>query len=928
VATTLAISCQSPQPGGATTVSPEPVTVPANPEARPTDPVAPKTETSAGLQRSDEVIAEKKSKLIKPRERDEEWFRPRAGVDGEFTWAEVMLAKEHIDQMPELRPDDGQRDAGIWAWEWLGPANIGGRIRSILIHPTNHDTMWVGGVSGGIWKTTNGGVNWDPINDFLPTLAVGALAMDPTNPAIMYAGTGEMTGSAWSMPGAGILKSTNGGSTWTQLPDTTGWDWVNRIAIDAGNGNHMLAATDTGIYHSDDGGDTWNQRFSSPIGDVRFDPTDGSKAVAGSCSTWDSSDGFILYSTNGGWDWSPATFDSAPSTTTVAVAFTPDGNSDDDTITVASSDSFIKSEDIWIGSGATRENRRVYDIPSSTEITVGDLQHPHAVGEAVENERNSRVELAYAPSNPSIVYASMDASKGTIWRSFNGGHSFHVQSNGTENYLGSQGYYDHTIWVAPDDPAFVVVGGISLWRSTDGGYSLTRISSMTGWEAGTAAHADHHIILEHPLYSPSNRTVFVGNDGGIQKTNNITTVTVPGGWVNLGTDLGITQFYGGAASPDGEWIMGGTQDNDTAHRQSTSAPGEWFGTVVTDGGFCAIDYDDPINPIFYKEAQNLVIKKSTDLGQSYTTVVNGLLDSDTASRFIAPFVLDPNDSTVLIAGGESIWRTVDSAGYWFSIRDPISDGGGSPSISALDIASGNGTRIWVGYDNYLTAAAATGRVSRTTTSTTAWEDVDENGPTPLPDRMVEDIAISPHNNDEVFVVFAGYETDNVWFTDDNGATWQQRTGAAPNDLPALHINTVRWHPVSNWWVYIGTDLGIFASEDKGLTWSRTPVGPGHEGPANTIVSELFWQGDYLIAATHGRGMYRCRPLVHIFVDWTNTGFEDGTWMYPFNTVTEALDASGSGTETIIHTGDYDEAGVIRFERRSRVSGIYGAVIIR
>src|ERR1035438_3878512 len=102
-------------------------------------------------------------------------------------------------------------------WTWLGPGNIGGRVRSILIHPTATNILWCGGVDGGVWKSTNNGAAWFPLDDFMADLAISTLAMDPANPNIIYAGTGEAMYNLDAVRGAGIFKTTDGGTTWTQL---------------------------------------------------------------------------------------------------------------------------------------------------------------------------------------------------------------------------------------------------------------------------------------------------------------------------------------------------------------------------------------------------------------------------------------------------------------------------------------------------------------------------------------------------------------------------------------------------------------------------------------------------------------------------------------------------------------------------------------
>ena len=145
------------------------------------------------------------------------------------------------------------------AWSAMGPGNIGGRTRALLIHPTVPTTMWAGGVAGGIWKTTDGGSTWTPKADLLINIAVNSMLLDPRNTDTLYAGTGEGFFNGDGVRGAGILKSTDGGETWTQLPSTTGSDffYVQKIVMSRGSSQRLYAATRTGVFRSTDGGGSW-----------------------------------------------------------------------------------------------------------------------------------------------------------------------------------------------------------------------------------------------------------------------------------------------------------------------------------------------------------------------------------------------------------------------------------------------------------------------------------------------------------------------------------------------------------------------------------------------------------------------------------------------------------------------------------------------
>ena len=237
-------------------------------------------------------------------------YAQRRSADGTIPAGALLRAIAHRDGMI-----DAQNSAPTGAtdgpnWSWLGPGNIGGRVREVLIHPFQPDIMWTGGASGGVWKTIDGGASWQPLNDFLSSLSIGCMAMDPLDPDVIYAGTGEGffntiggTSNLAAVKGAGIFRSTNGGTTWTHLNSTTGpeWDYVNRIAIDPTNTNLILAATSLGIFRSTDGGASWIQRSNVIAFDLRFDPNNPLHMVAGR------RDGPPLYSTNAGSTYASST---------------------------------------------------------------------------------------------------------------------------------------------------------------------------------------------------------------------------------------------------------------------------------------------------------------------------------------------------------------------------------------------------------------------------------------------------------------------------------------------------------------------------------------------------------------------------------------------------------------------------------------------
>ena len=183
------------------------------------------------------------------------------------------------------------------AWQSIGPANLGGPVTCLVTHPTNASILWAGAAGGGIWKSVDGGTTWTHASDNLASLRIGSLAIDPANPNVLYAGTGTSY-SFYRTTGLGMLKSTDGGATWTSLAATANstWQYVNRIAVSHTNSQVVLVAQDNGIFRSADGGTTWTLVQAGFMTDIETHPTDGNKAIAGGFGTlWVSDDAGLTW---------------------------------------------------------------------------------------------------------------------------------------------------------------------------------------------------------------------------------------------------------------------------------------------------------------------------------------------------------------------------------------------------------------------------------------------------------------------------------------------------------------------------------------------------------------------------------------------------------------------------------------------------------
>ena len=477
-----------------------------------------------------------------------------------------------------------------------------------------------------------------------------------------------------------------------------------------------------------------------------------------------------------------------------------------------------------------------------------------------------RVETAFAPSNGAVVYASVDLDGGSMYRSTNAGQTFVEVYDGAVdslNPLSGQGWYDNLLAVSPTDENFVIWGGVDLYRSINGAAAFTKFSawqyqSITG---ATSAHADHHYAVPHPGFNgASNKTFFFANDGGIFRADDVTTAgnnppTMTAGWVELNNGFGVTQFYGGAGHPGSGRITGGTQDNGTLlyNPATPSAAENWTRPFGGDGGFSAYDSTDA--NFFYGEYVYLQLHRNNSGGASPSSYIyTGLTDagSSSATEFIAAFALDPNNPNRLLGAAQQLWRSNNvkaAPPSWEVVKSSL---GLSDKISAIAVAPGNSDIVYIGHNSGRVYKTIAGN-SAAATLLTSWITVDDNGATNrLPNRRITRLTVNPSNHNIVYATLGGFSGDNVYKSVDGGASWADITGPSggPAALPDVPVRDLEVHPTNSNWIYAGTEVGIFTSENGGATWSLP-----HDGPSNAPVDELFFMGTNLVAVTHGRGMF-------------------------------------------------------------------------
>ena len=796
------------------------------------------------------------------------WRQAQKG--GQIDHSAVLKARKRIQKIYSKSKEELlQKDAGISGWFHRGPSNVGGRIRAIAFGKDKFNTdniILIGAAGGGIWRSTNRGSTWSAVNDFLPNLAVTSIIRDPTDEDIFYAATGEgQAATTMGLPGAGIFKSTNKGLSWIQLNSTDNSDflWVNKIAHHPTNSGVLYAVT---TVADQNGGTSAN-------------------------------DGKLFKSINGGSTWTlEDTNSNGPITD---IEFHP--NQPDTIVASGYGGAFVS-----YNGGAS--------------YTFRGTGYP------------GRMEVAMSKSNPAIMYALVDhLGYGLVFKSTDAGWNWTLVNNTITLFRSgpySIGDYANTIWVDPLDEDNLLIGGLDVYRSTDGGVNFNRISDWEKYHDSDclinntsfqSLHADQHIIIEAPNYSALNKTVYFGNDGGIQRTSNYLTAGTTSGWQNLvNSTLSITQLYGASANNDGTLFAAATQDNGYLIGSNSS---NWRQPSTGDATSIKIDPNDQMK-IFANTNHNR-LWRSTSGGLCFDT----LFSLNDGADLIAPFVMDPDINGVIYLAGKRLWKYSDLGNFRIPIKDSLSNG---VTITAI-AAENNGQTIWVGYKN--------GVIEKTTDGGSNWSGDLSNASMPN-NAMVTSIAMNPTFTSRVMVSFAGYRNDNIWYSSNSGFTWFNRSLGVD-----LQVNSLTYHPEQIPWVYAGTDLGVFASESNGALWSVSPLYNGdkdshnNEGPLYTEVTDLFWMGDgtginqyQLCAATFGRGLWTSNFILKdLYVNKNyQSAVQTGTMTNPYDDFRTAVDQAGNGTTIhFISNGDHDEVPTsILLDKRITVKETNGSVIIK
>lgn len=734
-------------------------------------------------------------------------------------------------------------------------ANVSGRFTGIA---AGGGAVYVSAAQGGVWKTVDNGTTWTSLGDgSFGTLAIGAIAVDPQSTNTVWVGTGEANGALDNYGGEGVWKSTDGGLTWSgPLPASsnpfTGVG-IGAIAVDRTNSQRVLACTHQsnwgsgnestpgtqswGVYRTTDGGTTWTNETAGSFNcsNLVQDPVNASRWFAamdqiGLPAGSNTFNGGLLRSTDGGDTW------------------------------------------IQLAGNPSLDPSVTQPLPPNSGVTPNEWLRAwvtaSAASGAADNAVTVYVGMGMVNANPT--------PDGHIWKSTDSGLNWTELTN-ARGYCAPQCFYDLPVYAVPTAPNTVLHGGAANDTTSGSSIASLRVSTNggSGWtDRNTGLHSDMHFAVAEP---GSTTNLWLANDGGIWRSTD-----TGQSWTNVNTNLSVTQFVGFDLDPVSATVAyGGTQDNGT---NCWSGSDTWFHSDDGDGGYCVINQATPTNVAHtYFNLPNVLIGAGVGFtGPStppsgYTFVGNdgsrnnGINLADRV-LFYPPFVRDPGAlaaRNTVYFGTNKLYRATD---FWTkallvqggALNTPIFtdiSGGqdfGSPNASISAIEPVANVTVPGNEAQHILVGTGDGSIWYTTNGGTNW-----TSSAGAPGVFVSDFAVDPSTlgNPASVVVYAsasGFISvagRNVIKSTNGGVSWAY----SGTGLPLVPVNTVLVDPVVNTRVWAGTDVGVFLSTDSGATWSDYSA-----GMPNVAVWDLkasgAGAGDMLVAATHGRGMYRLTPL--------------------------------------------------------------------
>lgn len=757
----------------------------------------------------------------------------------------VVIQGDGVDNVP----------TEFWVrWFDMGPAPINngnapggvsattGRITGVVVDPSDPNVIYISAAGGGVWKTKNGGQTWEPM--MIATSGViftGAIAIDETDPRIIYVATGEANNSSDSYAGTGIYKSTDSGKSWTLVTGVSGPNFnpingraVSKLVIDPNDNDIIYAAVsdvaengvsgNAGIWRHD--GTRW-QKLTGVVSDVRKTDidTDGDgidDKIAPRSPGPD--DDWRYHFPQTDMTWSDLAFVGGTLFAALGTTLGPTNDKDLNAVYYTTNPDDTLSDVIWYIGDQVTDGQNADNFPTvNTDSNRGD---------------NYNIKVA---GSGSTVYAAITRFGGDLFevrKSTDGGLSWTDNVTPTQAYMGTVGNFASAILARSADTVYVASDDMFL-VTTDGG------SNWADLGVGDDGNGPHGRF--HAMWLDGNGKVLVGTDGGLWRLDDETSGSVT--WTDLNGNLSIAQFNSVALSPTNPNIaVGSIEQNGLAYFDGTQ---DWEYSFGNDGSSVVFDVKDP-------DAVYAVIdgslRKSTDGGKTFPTTISG---SGIANN-VHPFFLDTIDNERFLAGGITLRESVNAGSTWVDLNPPINVNFIAGAVFQGDFFADTNFNLVTdqganAYDPDTIYIADSNSVYVTKNHGNSWR---ERTPSTISgsDEII-DMIVDPTNRDTVYLVVKN-SSDNVevYKTTTAGRTvagvdWVDISDGLPN-LPGWSIVL---DPRTGD-LYLGTDNGVWKLDADDITQTWQQFGTGI---SNVQVKDLFLDqtNNTLAAGTYGLGMY-------------------------------------------------------------------------
>jgi len=690
-----------------------------------------------------------------------------------------------------------------FGFEWisLGPVVNSARVEAVQANPNRPGTLYAAFGSGNLWKTSNNGNHWKPIFEDQAALGIGDIALAPSNPNIIYLGSGESLKKArnFTMPGTGMYRSDDGGESWKHLGLTDSWH-IGEISVHPTNPDIVLVAVmghfwsaneNRGIYRTEDGGKNWEHVLyiddKTAANDIVISPSNPDFVYA---SMWENNPG--IYGLN-------------------------------------------------TGIYTSRDGGRSWE-----KCKKG----------LAEGAQTGRTGLAVSYQNPEKAYALIDnlnknkQRSAEVYRTEDGGKSWRKMHEEDLLFFPGIGWYFTDIYVNPQDDEEIFALGVRLAHSTDGGRNFEYIGGDVFHMFPSAAdhlHLDHCELWINPQ-NPEH--LLLGNDGGLYQSfdkgkswfhfNNIPA----GEFYHLTVD-NQSPYHIYAGSQDDATVMGLSREWNPAFQ------GHWKYLWIDawsggDGCYTQVDPEDP-NTVYFSLQNGYLMRRNMETGRSKPIPARLPEDSEDklAYNFVAPYFLSSHNSKRMYLGGNYIWKSENRGDQWKRISPDI-------SISAIEekksVAAGAVAESRLS-EGLLYAGTDKGSFWMTRDDGENWKEYSEN----LPNAYIRSIYPSRHKKSRVYLTLNGMNYDDLngylFVSENYGKKWKSIRSNLPNETANVIIEDPRYENV----LYAGLYRGVYISLDRGKSWQLM----GNNLPAMAIADMIIHEESAdLIIATHGRGIYK------------------------------------------------------------------------